>query len=138
MSDQPRTPTEQASTGQLLIQATEDISQLIRDEMQLAKQDLAASGKRLGMGAGLFGLAGTLALYGLGALIATIILAISEGLEPWIAGAIVTVVLFIAAGIAGLIGKGRVSNAADAPHARVESVKADISTAAHGTDGSTS
>ncbi|AWB90756.1 phage holin family protein [Aeromicrobium chenweiae] len=137
MSDQ-RTPTEQASTGQLLVQATEDISQLIRDEMQLAKQDLAASGKRLGVGAGLFGVAGTLALYGLGTLIATIILAISEGLEPWIAAAIVTVVLFIAAAIAGLIGKGRVSKVSEAPQARVESVKADISTATHGTDGSTS
>ncbi|MRJ75640.1 phage holin family protein [Aeromicrobium sp. SMF47] len=133
-----RTPTGEASTGQLLVQATEDISQLIRDEMQLAKQDLAESGKRLGVGAGLFGVAGTLALYGVGTLLATIILAISEGLEPWIAAAIVTVVLFVAAAVAGLIGKARVSKVGDAPQARVESVKADIATATHGTDGSTS
>lgn len=135
MSDH-RTPTDEASTGQLLVQATEDISKLIRDEMQLAKKDLAESGKRLGVGAGLFGLAGTLSLYGLGALIATIILAIAEGLEPWIAAAIVTVVLFVAAGVAALIGKGRVSNVAESPQARVESVKADIATAKHGTEGS--
>lgn len=134
MSDQ-RTPTEQASTGQLLVQATEDISQLIRDEMQMAKRDLAETGKRVGIGAGLFGLAGTLALYGLAALIATIILAIAEGLAPWIAAGIVTLVLFVAAAVAALVGKGSISHAGDAPHDRVESVKADIDTAKHGTEG---
>lgn len=136
MSEQ-RTPTDQASTGQLLSQATEDISTLIRDELRLAKQDLAESGKRAGIGVGLFGVAGIIALYGLGALIATIILAISEGLEPWIAAAIVTVVLFVVAGVAAIIGKGRISHVAEAPQARAESVKADIDAVKHGTEGST-
>ena len=136
MSDQ-RTPTSEASTGQLLSQATEDISTLIRDELQLAKQDLATAGKRAGVGAGLFGAAGILALYGLGALIATIILGIAEGLEPWIAAGIVTLVLFVAAGVAALVGKGSISKAGDAPAERVQSVKADIDTAKHGTEGDT-
>lgn len=134
MSDE-RTPTSEASTGQLLAQATEDISTLIRDELQMAKQDLATAGKRAGVGAGLFGAAGILALYGLGALIATIILGIAEGLAPWIAAGIVTLVLFAAAGVAALVGKGSISKAADAPADRVESVKADIDTAKHGSEG---
>ena len=133
MNDE-RTPAGEASTGQLMTQAMEDISTLIRDELQMAKQDLATTGKKVGMGAGLFGLAGTLALYGLGALIATIILAIAEGLEPWIAAGIVTLVLFVAAAVAALVGKGSISGAGDPPAARVESVKADIDTAKHGTD----
>jgi hypothetical protein len=127
-----RTPVDQASTGQLLAQATEDISTLIRDELRMAKQDLATTGKKVGVGAGLFGLAGTLALYGLGALIATIILAIAQGLEPWIAAGIVTIALFAAAGVAALVGKSSISTAGDPPAARVESVKADIDTAKHG------
>lgn len=131
MSDD-RTPVSEASTGQLMAQAMEDVSTLIRDELQMAKQDLATTGKKVGVGAGLFGLAGTLALYGLGALIATIILAIAEGLEPWIAAAIVTAVLFVAAGVAALVGKSSISTAGDPPAARVESVKADIDTATHG------
>lgn len=134
MTDQ-RTPTTEASTGQLLTQATEDISTLIRDEMALAKRDLAQTGKRVGIGAGLFGAAGTLALYGLGALIATVILAIAEGLAPWIAAGIVTIVLFVAAGVAALVGKKSISKAGDAPHERVESLKADIDTAKHGSEG---
>ena len=133
MSDD-RTPVGEASTGQLMTQAMEDISTLIRDELQMAKEDLATTGKKVGVGAGLFGLAGTLALYGLGALIAAAILGIAEGLEPWIAAAIVAAVLFVAAGIAALVGKGSISTAGDPPAARVESVKADIDTAKHGSD----
>jgi uncharacterized membrane protein YqjE len=134
MSDH-RVPPSEASTGQLMTQAMEDISTLIRDELALAKQDLAETGKKAGMGAGLFGGAGVLALYGLGTLIATVILAIAEGLAPWIAAGIVTIVLFIAAGVAALIGKRKVSHLAEAPQERVESVKADIDTVKHGTEG---
>ena len=132
-ADEHRTPTAEASTGQLLAQATEDISTLIRDELALAKRDLAESGKRVGIGAGLFGVAGVLAWFGVGALIATAILAIAEGLAPWIAAGIVTLVLFAAAAGAALIGKGRISHAGDPPHERVESLKADVDTAKHGT-----
>ena len=133
MSDH-RTPPSEASTGQLMTQAMEDISTLIRDELALAKKDLAETGKKAGLGAGLFGGAGVLALYGLGTLIATIILAIAEGLAPWIAAGIVTIVLFVAAGVAALLGKGKVSHLAEAPQERVDSVKADIDTAKHGTE----
>jgi hypothetical protein len=119
-------PSSQASTGQLIAQATDDISTLIRDEMELAKRDLAESGKRLGVGAGLFGVAGTLALYGLGALIATAILGIAEALDAWLAALIVAGALFVLAAVAGLIGKMRVRKVSKAPRQRVESVKADV------------
>ncbi len=119
----PRTPTDQASTGELIAQATADISTLIHDEMQLAKRDLATAGKRVGVGAGLLGLAGTLALYGIAAGLATAVLAIAQGLEPWIAAGIVTLGLFIVAGVAALVGA-------------VSIRRADIDTAKHGaTDG---
>lgn len=122
----PRVPTSQASTGELIAQAADDISTLIRDEIQLAKQDLATSGKRLGVGAGMFGVAGTLALYGLGALVAAAILGIAEGLDAWLAALIVGGGLFVLAGIAAVFGKMRVSRVAEAPLERVESVKADV------------
>ncbi|MFI5429690.1 phage holin family protein [Aeromicrobium sp. UC242_57] len=99
----------------------------------MAKRDLAESGKKVGVGVGMFGLAGTLALYGLAALIATAILGIAEGVAPWIAAGIVTLVLFIAAGIAAVVGKGRISHVTDAPHERSDSVKADVAAARHGT-----
>ncbi|WP_332666585.1 phage holin family protein [Aeromicrobium sp.] len=128
----PRVPTSEASTGELIAQATDDISTLIRDELQLAKQDIAASGKRLGVGAGMFGVAGTLALYGLGALVAAGILGIAEALDAWLAALIVGGGLFVLAGLAALIGRTRVSHVGDAPRERVESVKADVAAARHG------
>src|SRR5690349_13822355 len=128
----PRTPTSEASTGELIAQATDDISTLIRNEIQLAKQDLATSGKRLGIGAGLFGVAGTLALYGLGALVAAGILGIAEALDAWLAALIVGGGLFVLAGLAALVGKMRVSKVAEPPRQRVESVKADVAAARHG------
>ncbi len=128
----PDVQTSQASTGQLIAQATEDVSTLIRNEIQLAKKDLATSGKRLGVGAGLFGVAGTLALYGLGALVAAGILGIAEALDAWLAALIVGGGLFVLAGLAALVGKMRVSKVAEAPRERVESVKADVAAARHG------
>jgi hypothetical protein len=128
----PRVPVSQASTGELIAQASDDISTLIRSEIQLAKQDLATSGKRLGVGAGLFGFAGTLALYGLGALIAAGIIGLAEALDAWLAALIVGGGLFVLAGLAALVGKMRVSRVAEAPRERVESVKADVAAARHG------
>lgn len=122
----PRTSTSEASTGELIAQAADDISTLIRNEIQLAKQDLATSGKRLGVGAGMFGVAGTLALYGLGALVAAGILGIAQELDAWLAALIVGGGLFVLAGLAALIGKMRVSRVSEAPRERVESVKADV------------
>lgn len=130
---EPRAPASEASTGQLIAQATDDISTLIRDELQLAKRDLAESGKRLGIGVGLFGAAGTIALYGLGALIATAILGLAQAVDAWLAALIVTVVLFVIAAVAALIGKSRVSHVAEPPQERVASVKADVDAAKHGT-----
>jgi hypothetical protein len=129
MTEGARPSPSEASTGQLLVQASDDISRLIREEMQLARRDLVSSGKRVGIGVGLFGLAGTLALYGLAALIATAILAIAQGLDAWLSALIVAVVLFAAAGVAALIGKGSVSRAPEPPKERVESVKADVAAA---------
>lgn len=138
MTDQ-RTPTTEASTGELIAQATDDISTLVRDELQLAKRDLAESGKRLGVGVGLFGVAGTIALYGLGALIATAILGLAQAVDAWLAALIVTAALFVIAAGAALIGKSRVSHMAEPPQERVASVKADVDAAKHGTsEGATS
>lgn len=128
----PRVPTSQASTGELIAQASDDISTLIRSEIQLAKKDLATSGKRLGIGAGMFGFAGMLALYGLGALVAAGILGIAQELDAWLAALIVGGGLFVLAGLAALIGKMRVSRVAEAPRERVESVKADVAAARPG------
>lgn len=124
MSDPAR--PEDASTGRLIAEATQDISTIIRTEMALAKEDLATSGKRLGRGAGLFGVAGTLALYGVGALVAAAILALSLVLDAWLAALVVAVAVLALAGVAALVGKSNVSRVTEPQAERKVSVRQDV------------
>lgn len=122
----PDTPAN-ATTGELVTRLSAQISELVRGELALAKAELAAKGKRAGIGAGLAGTAGVLALYGLGALIATVIAALALVLPVWAAALIVAVVIFIVAGVLGLLGKNQIQRATPAvPENTVDSVKRDV------------
>ena len=114
------------STGQLISQLSEQTSTLVRSELQLAKVELTNSAKYAGLGAGLFSVAGVLAWFGLGALIATAIIALDLVLPLWAAALIVTLVLFVAAGIAALVGKKQVQQVTPTPERTVENVKLDV------------
>ncbi len=122
-----RTTTEDASAGQLVAQLTEDISTLVRDEVALAKRDLATAGKRAGLGVGLFGAAGAMAWFGLGTLVAAAVLGLATAMDAWLAALIVAGLLFVIAGAAAVVGKQSVQTAPEPPRERVESVKSDVS-----------
>jgi Putative Actinobacterial Holin-X, holin superfamily III len=124
---QPARPVAEQSTAELVQRASEQISRLVRDEMALAKAELAEKGKHAGIGIGLFGTGGVFALYGVGAAIATLIIVFSLFLDLWLAALIVTVLLFLIAGILALAGKSQVTKAAPPePSAAIASVKADV------------
>ena len=95
------------SVAELIKRATEDLSRLIRDELALAKLELAAKGKQAGMGAGMLGGGAMFAFFGVGALVTTAILGLATVLAPWLAALIVAVVLLVVAGILALVGKAR-------------------------------
>ena len=130
MSEIQHTGTAQDPTlGALVHDLSEQTSALVRSEVELAKAELAAKGKAAVIGAGLFGAAGLLGFFGAGVLIATAILALALVLPAWAAALIVAVVLLAAAGVAALLGKGKVSEATPAaPERAVEGVKQDVET----------
>jgi uncharacterized membrane protein YqjE len=118
-----------ASTSELVTRLTQQSTELIRNELRLAQAEMTEKAKHAGVGAGLFGGAGLVALYGVGALIATIILALALLMPAWLSALIVTVVLFAVAGIVALLGKKQVSQATPAaPKHTIESVKQDVDT----------
>ena len=120
-------PVTDQSTSELVQRASEQITRLVRDEIALAKAELTEKGKHAGIGVGLFGGGGVLAIYGVGALIATLIIVFDLFLPLWLAALIVTVVLFAIAGILALLGKKQVTKATPPePEATVASVKADV------------
>jgi hypothetical protein len=116
-----------ASAGELVKELSEQTSRLVRQELELAKAELAIKGKRAGIGAGMFGGAGLLGLYAVGALIAAAIAALATAVDTWLAALIVAVVLGAAAGVAALMGKNKVQEAMPpVPEESVESVKEDV------------
>jgi hypothetical protein len=120
---------ENASTGQLISQLTEQISRLVRDEARLAQAEVTQKAKKLGVGAGLFGGAGLVAFFGLAALITAAILALALVLPDWLAALIVAVVLFAVAGVLALVGKKDVQKGSPpVPTEAIASVKTDIAT----------
>ena len=114
------------STPQLISQASEQTAQLIRSEMQLAKAELQESVRHAGLGVGLFGTAGVLALYGVGAAITTAILALALAVPAWLAALVVTLLVFAAAGVAAFVGKQQVQQAPPPLSESAESVKQDV------------
>jgi uncharacterized membrane protein YqjE len=115
------------SLSELVQQLSAQTSTLVRDEIRLAQLELQEKGKRAGIGAGLFGGTGLVALYGLGALIAAVIMLIATALEPWLAALIVSVGLFALAGILALTGKKQVEKATPpAPEQAIQSAKQDV------------
>jgi len=106
---------------------SEQVSTLVRDELALARVEMVEKGKRAGIGAGLFGSAGVLALYGLSALFFTIGAVLALWMPVWLAALIVMVVLFAAAGIAALVGKKQVQQAVPPePTEAIDSSKQDV------------
>jgi hypothetical protein len=118
-----------ASTGELIGQLSDQLTKLVRDEVRLAQAEVTQKAKKLGLGIGLFGGAGVVALLGVGALVTAAILALALVLPGWLAGLIVAVVLFLVAGVLALLGKKDVQQAAPPlPTDTLASVQADIAT----------
>lgn len=128
----PARPVADQSTSELVQRASEQLTRLVRDEIQLAKAELAEKGKHAGIGVGLFGGAGVLVMYGVGALIATLVIVLDLFLPLWLAALIVTAALFLGAGIMGLLGKNQVGKASPPePQEAVASMKADVDEVKH-------
>jgi hypothetical protein len=122
----PPAPPDEASVGELMTRLSEQTSRLVRDELALAQVELKNTAQQAGKGAGLLSGAGVLALYGLGAAIATAIIALGLVLPLWLSALIVTAVLFVAAGMAGLLGKKEVEQVSPTPQRTVENVARDV------------
>jgi nitrate/nitrite transporter NarK len=113
--------------GDLVQRASQQLSQLVRDEMRLAQAEMTEKGKRFGKGGGLFGGAGLMGVLTLQALVATVIAALSLVMDVWVAALIVTGVLAVVTALMAALGKQQVSKASPpTPERTVDSVKTDV------------
>ena len=124
-----RRPEQDKPLGELVQDLSRQTSTLIRQEMRLAQAELTEKGRHAGKGAGMFGGAGVVALYGGGALVTAAILGLATVLEPWIAAAAIGIGLLLVAGILALTGKKELEEAGPPkPEQAIESVQRDIDT----------
>ena len=107
----PEGQTQDQTLGALVHQLTQQVPELIRSEMRLAQAEVAQKGKRAGVGIGMFSVAGLLAFFAFGSLVATAILALTLVVDAWLAALIVALVLLAGAAVAGLVGKNKVAEA---------------------------
>ena len=113
--------------GELLKELSTQTTTLVRQELELAKAEMAEKGKQAGLGAGMFGGAGVAGLLALGALTAALIAALATGMEVWLAALIVGVVWAVVAGALALYGKQKTQEAVPpAPEQAIESTKEDV------------
>ncbi|TDD33550.1 phage holin family protein [Actinomadura sp. KC06] len=98
-------------TGELVKQATQQVSDLMRAELRLAVAELKDKGRHAGTGAGMFGGAALVALYGLAVLLAAVVAAIALALPVWAAALIVGGFLMLVAGVLAVLGRSQTRQA---------------------------
>lgn len=110
-ADVPAARGPERTVGQLVAEATREISELVRHEVALAKTELADDAKQAGLGAGMLGGAGFLGAVGFVLLCVAGAYGLHEGAgwPLWLSFLVVAAVLFLLAGIFALLGRKRVA-----------------------------
>ncbi len=114
------------SLGELVKELAGQTSTLVRQEIQLAQAEVTEKGKLAGKGAGMLAGAAVVALLGLGALTAFLIIVLDSFLPLWAAALIVTLLWLAIAAVLGLAGKNAIQKATPPAPQTVETVKEDI------------
>lgn len=119
--------TTERTLGQLVADATHDLSSIMRSEIALAKAEIGADAKRVGVGVGLFATAGLFAFLSLILLlIAAAFGLVAAGLAPWLAFLIVAGVLLLLGAIMALAGRNSVSKVKGKPERAIKSAQDTI------------
>ena len=138
-----RDSLRQKHLSELLGRLGSDAGTLVRQEMALARAEIAAAvedakaeladkGKKAGAGAGMFGVAGAAALLALGTLTAALVLVLDRALPADLAALIVGLAWAVVAAAAALRGRdkvrdiGPIETAGLIPRQTIETVKEDV------------
>jgi uncharacterized membrane protein YqjE len=124
--------------GELMKELSGQVSTLVRQEVELAKAEITAKGKKAGVGAGMFGGAGIAALLMLGSLTAFLVIVLNLVMPAWAAALIVTALWCAIAAVLVLQGRTKMQEMGKpVPEQTIETVKEDIQWAKHPTKSAT-
>src|SRR5205085_12121466 len=115
------------SLGTIIKELTADLSTLFRSEIALLKLEVKDTVAKLGGGVAMFAAAVFLGLFGLAFLFVTIVLGlVALGVPAWLSTLIVTVVLFVVAGVLAMMGKKKFAAVQFVPTESVKHIQNDI------------
>jgi hypothetical protein len=118
-------PSARRPLGQVVASIVEGMKTLARQRVELARMEATEAAAVRAKGAGMFGAAGVVVVYGVGFVAAAGAAALAIVLPVWAAILIVGVVLFLIAGILVVVGRRTIQNA-PAPGRRTrETLKED-------------
>lgn len=117
----------QESVSELIKDLSRDISDLVRQEIELARAEMMEKGKKAGIGAGMFGGAALMGAAAVGGSMATIIIVLDLWMPLWLAALITTVVYAAVAAVLAMRGRDELrQTGTPIPEKTKESVKEDI------------
>ena len=126
-SNDQGTELRERPLGEVARDLTRDLSLLVRQEVELAKSEMAQKGRVAAPGLGMIGGAGVVGLMAAGALTAFLVLVLSIVLDEWLAALLVGLVLAVVAFLLAKQGKERVEEAGTpVPEQTIETVKEDV------------
>src|SRR5688500_5651680 len=130
MSNYTATATESdRSLGTIIKDLTTDLSSLFRSEIALLKLEIKDTVGKLGGGAAMFAGATVFALLGVAFAFVTIVLGlVALGVPAWVSALIVTLVLFVGAGVLAMMGKKKFAAVQFVPNESIDHIKSDIDT----------
>ena len=117
-------PSDDRSIGELIGDLTRETTQLVRQEINLAKTEMTVKAVKVGKDIGLIAAGGTLAFAGALTLVAFLVLALIRlGLAPWLSALLVGVVLAGIGGALAMSGLNKLKQVDPVPHQAVEALK---------------
>ena len=112
--------------GQLVADATHDMSTIVRSEIALAKAEITTEAKTAGKSAAMFGAAAFVGLLGLILLFHTIVAVLDIWLPEWAGYLITTGLLFAVAAVLALVGKKNIANINGKPERTIKNAQETV------------
>ncbi|MCG7428817.1 phage holin family protein [Dermacoccus nishinomiyaensis] len=114
--------------GQLVSDATTDLQNIVKGEIDLAKVEIKADAQKAGKGGGMLAAAGVFALFMLGFLLTSLAYGLSNifGWNPWAGFLIVAGILAVVAAVLALIGIKALKKIKGKPEKTIENAQATV------------
>ncbi|WP_031072588.1 phage holin family protein [Streptomyces sp. NRRL S-118] len=115
------------SVGELVKQASEQLSDLVKTEMRTAQAEMMQKGKRAGKGGGLLGAAAAVGYVGLIGIWATVAALLNLALDVWASVLIATGLFLVLAGILAALGRSQLKRAVPPkPERAIDGMRSDV------------